>query len=259
MQRRRRLGWAGVCAALCAACVWADSPAVEVVGGMPEGAALNQPLVMISPLFGWDRNKLSVRGERGQIAKRTDTAPMYGLFGMALYRQFVLTDYLFYSDVNEADVWGNLAYLNWYGSHTARVTWNVGAGHFYHKIKPDHQSITVTVPMLKTGPQFHIPAWNLSINPYLGYAWERVETRHGNADNDSYLYGLNIGWRWRMMGANLLYYYQDSQRAKDDYQTLRVRAHTMVNRHWGLTLRFDYMEQSAADNTSVQFGPIFLF
>lgn len=257
--KRRGHGWwvaLGVAGQVWAAAGAGGEPADA--GVAPEGAA-RDTLVMVSPLFGWDRNELSMRGERGAIVKQTDTAPMVGLFGMVMHRNLVLTDYLFYSDVNDTDVWGNLAYLNWYGSRTARLSWNAGAGHLYHKIKPAEEEITVTVPMLKTGPMINIPEWHLSINPYVGYAWERIETRRADVDNDSYLYGINIGWRWRMLGATIQYYYQDSREAEDDYQTLRARAHAMVNPHWGVTVRLDYMEHATSDDTSVQFGPVYVF
>ncbi len=257
MIRRHRGFWrAWVCAGLFAAGALADAP--TDAGVAPEGAA-RDTRVLVSPLFGGVRNELNMRNQRGEITRQTDTAPMVGLFGMVMHGPFVLTDYFFYSDVNDTDVWGNLAYLNWYGSRTARLSWNAGAGHLYHKIKPSGQDITVTVPMLKTGPLINIPEWHLSFNPYVGYAWERIETRMSKSDNDSYLYGITIGWRWRMLGATIQYYYQDSREAEDDYQTLRARAHAMVNRNWGLTVRLDYMEHATSDDTSIQFGPVVVF
>ena len=43
----------------------------------------------------------------------------------------------------------------------------------------------------------------LTINPYLGYAWERIETLRSSSNNNSYLYGLTVDWRWRMINLNV--------------------------------------------------------
>jgi hypothetical protein len=217
------------------------------------------PIITISPLFGWDRNEINVRGERGQITKKTDTAPEYGLFFLFVYKNLVFTNFSFFTDVNDTDVFGNLAFANLYGSRKDRISWNVGAGYLYHKIKPNNEEITVSVPMVKAGPLLNIPEWYLTVNPYIGYAWERVDTQRANVDNDSYLYGITVGWRWRMLGATVKYYYQDSQEAEDDYQTVRARAHGMLNEHWGAVIRFDYMEHMTSNDTSVLFGPVYVF
>jgi len=216
-------------------------------------------IVTISPLFGWNRNKANVRGERGQVVEKIDTAPEYGLFFLLVYKNFVFTDFVFFTHVNDTDVFGNLAFANLYGDRKTRISWNVGAGHLYHKIKPENENITVSVPMLKAGPLLNIPEWHLTVNPYIGYAWERVQTQRADLDNDSYLYGVTVGWRWRMLAATVKYYYQDSQEADDDYQTVRARAYCMFDAHWGAVVRFDYMEHSTSDDTSVLFGPVYVF
>lgn len=254
----KRLSNVAVAACLAAAGWLFTGSSGYAADASPEGSAPST-LLTLSPLFGWDRNERIGRDARGQPVTLRDTAPIYGLFGMAARSGFVLTGYIFYSEVNRSDVWGNLAYLNWSGDRRERFTWNVGAGHLYHKIESAHADIRVTVPMVKTGPMINIPEWNLSLNPYVGYAWERVETPRAEVKNDSTLYGINIGWRWRMMGATLRYYYQDSREDRDNYHTLRVRANTMINRNWGVSLRMDYMEKFNNENTSIQFGPIYVF
>ena len=213
----------------------------------------------VSPLFGWNRNAMIVRGPMGQTATTTETAPEYGLFFMVMHRNLVFTDFLFFTDVNDTKVWGNLAFANLYGNRTARLSWNVGGGHLYHKISPPNESITVNVPMAKAGLMINIPEWRLSLNPYLGYAWERIETQRGDRDNDSCLYGITVGWRWRMLAASVQYYYQDSQEADEDYETVRARIHGMVNERWGAVVRFDYMEHATSNDRSVLFGPVFVF
>jgi hypothetical protein len=215
--------------------------------------------IMISPLVGVDQNKMTVRGARGAVMSETDSAAEYGLFLLLMHKNLVLTDFVFWTDVNDTDVFGNFAFANLYGDRTQWLTWNVGAGHLYHRIKPENEDITVNVPMLKAGPVFSAPQWGLTVNPYAGYAWERIETTRADVDNDSYLYGITVGWRWRMVGATVKYYYQDSQETDDDYQTVRARLHTSFNRNWGAVIRFDYMEHSTSDDTSVLLGPVYMF
>ena len=228
------------------------------VATLPD-AQTRDTIVTISPLFGWDRNEMKVRGERGEVKKETDTAPEYGLFFLLVHKNLVFTDFVFLTDVNDTDVFGNFAFLNLYGDQKTRISWNVGAGHLYHKIKPENENITVSVPMLKAGMLINIPEWHLRVNPYVGYAWERVETQRADVDNDSYLYGLTVAWRWRMLAATVKYYYQDSQESDDDYQTVRARAHCMFNAHWGAVIRFDYMEHVTSNDTSILFGPVYVF
>lgn len=223
------------------------------------GDARPDTVLTISPLFGWNRNEMTVRGPGPVVRTETDTAPEYGLFLLLVHKKLVLTNFTFFTDVNETDVFGNFAFANLYGDRRAPLTWNVGAGHLYHTIKPPNEDITVNVPMVKAGPFLRVPGCNLTVNPYVGYAWERVETQRADVDNDSYLYGLTIGWRWRMLAATAKYYYQDSLQTDEDYETVRARAHCMFNDHWGAVLRFDYMEHVTSDDTSVLFGPVYVF
>lgn len=218
-------------------------------------------LALISPLAGYNRNVMTVRGgPRGeQMTKLTDTVPIYGLFLLVGHPRFVVNDYFFYSKPSDTEVLGNLLYLNLYGDPAASVTWNLGGGHLYHKIKPDNEDIEVQVPMLKAGPLIRINPWGITFNPYLGYAWERIETRQASVSNDSMVYGLTIDWRWRMVNLNVKYYYQDS---RDDYESdsaLRARFVVGLNRHWGVAMRYDYMEQMTGDNSSLMIGPVYVF
>jgi hypothetical protein len=245
---------AAILAALVSAPVCTVAAAAPAGDGGPRGAVLT-----VSPLFGFNRNETMARGQPGRQTTETDTAPEYGLFFLIAHENFVFTDFAFFTEANDAEVFGNLAFANLYGDRTRRVTWNVGAGHLYHKIEPENEDITVHVPMVKAGPLLNVPEWNLAVNPYVGYAWERVETRRADVDNDSYMYGLTVGWRWRMLAATVKYYFQDSREADDDYQTVRARAHCMFNDHWGAVLRFDYMEHVTSDDTSVLLGPVYVF
>jgi len=213
----------------------------------------------IGPVVGWDRNELKVRGPRGMTTTETDTAAEYGVVFLFSHPNVAVNDFLFFCRVNEADVLGNLLFVNGYGNREAEWTWNVGAGHLYHEIKPDNEDIRISVPLVKAGPLWNLPTLNLSLNPYLGYVWEQIDTRHGDENNDYVLYGLSVSWRWRMLAANANYYYQEGQDADKDYQTLHVRMHVFFNPQWSLVARVDYMEHSVTKDTSFLVGPAFRF
>lgn len=215
---------------------------------------------IFSPLAGVDRNKMEVR--RGEsLSEMTDNGPEYGLFVMALHPNWVINDFLFFADVNDTDVWGNLFFANYYAHAKAALTWNAGAGYLYHEIKPARGKITVEVPMIKAGPVIRCKKLHLSLNPYLGYGWEQVDAFGQDEDNNSFLYGLTVGWRWRMLEAGVNYYYQDSQGLEPDkdFSVLRARLIAMLARHWGLGARVDYMEHQTTKDLSFLAGPVLMF
>jgi hypothetical protein len=217
-------------------------------------------LFLVSPLAGYNRDELTQRDRTGQIQTATETAPEYGLFAMVAHPRLVVNNFLFFTEAaGDTEVMGNFFHANLYGDPEAPVTWNLGAGHLYHKINPPNEDIEVNVPMAKAGPMLRIKPWGLTFNPYLGYAWERIDTLHGNVDNDSYLYGITADWRWRMIGLNVKYYYQDSRELDDDFNNVHVRLTTGFTRHWGAALRFDYMEHATTDDTSILVGPVYVF
>ncbi len=221
----------------------------------------NQGLIwLVSPLVGFNRDELKQRDRTGQIQTESKTAPEYGLFALVAHPRFVVNDFLFFTEAaRDTGVMGNFFHANLYGDPAAMVTWNIGAGHLYHKIKPPGEDIEVSVPLAKLGPVFRIQSWGLALNPYLGYAWERIDTRHGDMDNDSYLYGITLDWRWRMVNFNAKYYYQDSQEQDQNFHNVHLRLTTGITRHWGAALRLDYMEHTTTDDTSVLFGPVYVF
>jgi hypothetical protein len=217
-------------------------------------------LGLISPMFGYNRDVLKQRDLTGQIRTATKTAPEYGLFAMAAHPRVVVNDFLFFTEAaGDTDVAGNFFHVNLYGDPEAAVTWNVGAGHLYHKIDPPNEDIEVNVPLVKAGPLLRARRWGLALNPYLGYAWERVDTRHADVDNDSMLYGVTLDWRWRMLSLNVKYYYQDSRDTDEGYNTVHARFGVGAGRRWGAVARLDYMEHVTTDDTSVLIGPVFVF
>ena len=217
-------------------------------------------LWIVSPLFGYNRDELKQRDRMGQITTATKTAPEYGLFAMVAHPRLVVNNFIFLTEASgDTEILGNFFHANLYGDPDASLTWNLGAGHLYHKIEPPDQDIEVSVPMAKAGPVLRVRPLRLTFNPYIGYAWERIDTPHGRTDNDSYLYGITVDWRWRMVGLNMKYYYQDSQELDDDYESIHVRLTTGITRHWGAALRFDYMEHATTDDTSILAGPVYVF
>jgi hypothetical protein len=215
---------------------------------------------LVSPLVGYNRDTLKQRDQTGQIRTATETAPEYGLFALAAHPRCVVNNFLFFTEASgDTKVMGNFFHANLYGDPKSAVTWNVGAGHLYHKIEPQNDTIEVNVPLAKVGPVLRVRPWGLTFNPYVGYAWERVDTRHGDTDNDSYLYGITVDWRWRMLNLNAKYYCQDSREMHDAFHNVHVRLTGGVTRHWGAALRFDYLEHTATDDTSVLVGPVYVF
>lgn len=214
--------------------------------------------VTLSPLAGADRNRMEMHTPAGRET-RTDWGLEYGLYAMASHPNWVVNNFLFFANVNRSDVWGNLFFANYYSAAGAPVAWNAGAGYLYHGIDTERGEIRVNAPMVKAGPYFRVSALRLTLNPYVGYVWERVDTPRGDADNDSPLYGVTLGWRWRMLHAGVNYYYQDSRSPRKGCHVIRARMTAMRNMRWGLHGRVDYMEHQTTDDLSFLVGPIIVF
>lgn len=214
----------------------------------------------LSPLAGTDRNELRrPTGRTGTIAL-SDSGPMYGLFALAVHPNWALSNFFFLADVNQTDVLGNLFFANHYTNPDQPLGWNVGAGHLYHEIRTARGDITVQVPMVKTGPVFRAPALRLTINPYIGHAWERTDVpRVAATEEVAHLFGVTLNWRWRMWEAGVNYYYQQSRETREGSHVARARLIGMFNRRWGLCARVDYAEHRTTDDFSVLAGPIVLF
>ena len=215
---------------------------------------------LISPLVGFNRDKMSQRDRTGHIQTASKTAAEYGLFALVAHPRFALNDFLFFTQAaGDTPVMGNFFYANLYGDPEAPVTWNIGVGYLYHHIEPEQEEIDVHVPLAKLGAILRVKELGLTFNPYLGYAWERINTRHGDKENDSFLYGITVDWRWRMLNINAKYYYQDHRGSDEGFSNVHVRLATGITRHWGAAVRFDYMERSTADDLSVLMGPVWVF
>jgi hypothetical protein len=205
-------------------------------------------MFVISPLIGVDNNTLQSRDDRGQPVELEDTGPEYGLFGLFTTKHFIINNFLFFADVNDADVSGNVLYANYYYDPDSRVTLNLGLGYVYNKIETESTEIKVTTPLPKLGLRIGIPERGMYLNPYIAWASEDIETtiqvpamqgppagpptgpptmveRQIDETEEALLYGLTVGWHWRFLGATAKYYYQDVRFSSDSYHVFRIRSH----------------------------------
>jgi hypothetical protein len=254
MSTYQRVVWTVAVAVLCI-----STATFSIAADDTMTAPAGKNIFAVTPMIGYDHNELQVHGPRGAVSTESDTALEYGLFAIYANPNFVVNNFTFFSRINESDVWGDLFFANYYAKADVPVTWNVGAGYLYHQINPPGEFIEVKVPMAKAGPVFRVKSMHLFLNPYLGYAWERVSTEHGDQPDDSYLYGLTLNWHWRMIEAGVNYYYQDSQDIADDFNVLRARVNCFVSKNWGLAARVDYMEHQFTKDKSFLVGPIWVF
>ena len=217
---------------------------------------------LVSPLVGPVHSEVESQG--GTLA---DNGVEYGLFAMYANPRVVVNDTFFQTDVNDSKVWGNIAALNFYGDPKANATWHLGASYLWHEIDGNVADIVIAEPLAKAGLVFRVPAWHLSVNPYVGYGWQRVDTTIAtpggtidqSEDTESILYGVSAYWRWRMLYANAKYYLEDNRDRDEQYNVFRFWAAAMFAKHAGLMARFEYSEQSVSTDTSALFGPVFYF
>ncbi|MGD9873130.1 MAG: hypothetical protein AB7T27_02560 [Kiritimatiellia bacterium] len=230
-------------------------------------------LFIVSPLVGWNENTIKDRMTSEDV---TDGNWEYGLFSLYATPRFALNDTLFFTSANDAEVWGNLLFLNIYGDPDAVLTWNVGAGHLWHRIETDSREadldVDVSAPMLKAGALVRIKPLNITLNPYLGYSWESSQTEgtvqagplgempvDEEEDTESVLYGLTFKWHWRMAYLKLKYYLEDNQDLDRQFHVARGETVFMASKDVGFTVRVDYMEHTTSDDLSVLIGPAFVF
>jgi len=235
--------------------VVADDDALPaVIGEMKEGNHL-----VVVPLAGWNRNTLDARDSHGRAYTKSDDAFMYGGHIHFINPNWVINDFIFISpNINDADVWGNLAFVNYYHDADAVVTPNIGAGYFYHEIKTSLQRIRIKSPIGKVGLLWRLPP-GIALNPYLGYTEEDVTTKFSHSDDDFIIYGINARWQWRMLASSIKYFYQQNLDHSGGFQTFRAQVSAFASRHAGFTLRYDYMEHTGTRDSSFLAGPVIFF
>lgn len=229
---------------------------------------------IVSPVVGCNRNELETpQGPGRPTMTLTDTGAEYGIFAMYASPRLVVNNILFFTRVNDADVWGDIAYVNVYGDPAASLTWNVGGGYVWHKVDSDSIGVDVSEPLAKAGVLIRCPSFNLTLNPFLGYEWEQIDISipamtgshgsmgpsHTNQNTEAVLYGMSASWRWRMLQANVKYYLADNRDLDKSFNVVRFWCSAMFSRNAGLLARFEYMEQTIGSDTSVVVGPVFMF
>jgi hypothetical protein len=222
--------------------------------------------LIISPLAGWAENEDLRSGQ-------TDTSPEYGLFAMYATPRFVVNNTVFFTDVNNSEVWGDIASVSLYGNPKARLTWYLGGSYIWHQIKPEdvNMTITITEPLGKVGFVWRIPSKHLSINPYIGYGLETVRTEGSVSTpggtfkfkekdrSDLAVYGIMAYWHWRMFNVDAKYYLSQDLDHDTFNDTFRLWGSAMFSEHTGILTRFEYTEQNTTKDTSILFGPVFVF
>jgi hypothetical protein len=226
----------------------------------PAYSNANREIVLISPLFGWDRNELIMPGPHGQVSTLRDTGAEYGLFALYANSRLDANNFMFFCEANGADVSGDIFFLNVYGPHEDKVTWNIGVGYSWQEVDMTPlERVRVYAPMGKAGLLLRFPEWHLSFNPYVAPEREKVTTLHGDVTSDYMLYGLTAKWNWRMLQATIKYYYQDDVHSSEHFNTIQCRLYVFLNEHWSVVGRFERMEHSVTTDTSYLIGPAYVF
>lgn len=232
-------------------------------------------MFMVSPLYGLNRNELTVRGRGGASTVLEDTDHEQALFAMLVTPRLVANNIIFRTrpeygrqppgsrTPEYARVVGDIATVNLYGSPESTLTWNLGVGYVWHEIDSGSATTGVDMPIFKAGVVWRAPSLHMMVNPYVGYAREQVdvETPAGRTESGSHvmLYGVSWYWRWRMLQANVKYYIQDNRASNRAYDVLRGQFSAMFSRHTGILVRAERMEESSTTDTSLIAGPIFVF
>ena len=219
--------------------------------------------LIVSPLFGYLKNESDNAG--------TDISPEYGFYVMYASPRLVINNTTFFSDVNQSDVWGNIASINLYGDPEKKLTWYLGGSYVWHRVKNDRVRVNVVEPLGKVGVVWRIPDWHLSFNPYIGYGRSDVRTEvsvvtprgpmtfKARDRSDIAVAGVSTYWRWRMFHANVKYYMAKKFDSGQLHHNFRIWGTAMFSERMGVIARVEYEEQDTEKNTSVLFGPVFVF
>jgi hypothetical protein len=215
---------------------------------------------IISPLFGAAQNETLSSG-------LSDISPEYGFFAMYASPRLVVNNTMFFTDVNQSDVWGNISSISLYGDPKSTLTWYLGGSYVWHHITADPVKITIHEPLGKIGLVWRFKPLHLSFTPYIGYAQEIVQTKvstpvgtfKSRDRSDVVIYGISAYWHWRMFGADAKYYLSQDLDHDTFNHHFRIWGTAMFSQQIGLIARFEYEEQNTTKDTSLLVGPVFVF
>jgi len=235
-------------------------------------------LFLLSPTVGTFNSTINLNGINAPtIGNIRDISGGFGLFGLFTTPHADFSNLFFRTDIDGSygldlpkitgnpfapivpitesfDTVGNLFYVNTYLNKDDCVTPNIGFGYFYHRIKGQYTTVTVTEPIAKLGLRFNLKGLRLVWNPYISYAWDRTDVaiRNGamavdtKASNDSLIYGTNLRWRWRMIQSELRYSYKDSLVGKKNAHAFGLQTSVFFNAWSGISANFNYRNGETA-------------
>ena len=248
-------------------------------------------LFLLSPTVGTFNSTINLNGINAPtIGNIRDISGGFGLFGLFTTPHADFSNLFFRTDIDGSygldlpkitgnpfapivpitesfDTVGNLFYVNTYLNKDDCVTPNIGFGYFYHRIKGQYTTVTVTEPIAKLGLRFNLKGLRLVWNPYISYAWDRTDVaiRNGamavdtKASNDSLIYGTNLRWRWRMIQSELRYSYKDSLVGKKNAHAFGLQTSVFFNAWSGISANFNYRNGVVCRERSFMVGPVFAF
>lgn len=253
------------------------------IAGLAAGQAQAETIRIVAPYLGSITNEYA--NEAYQLNLR-DTGRMEGVYAQWINTKVFQANAFFYRapDVNYSSVKGLHLNLDFYYKPTAAGKWVAGAG--LESLNID-MSAGRNIPPLnafdldndvlfyfaRIGRYFYYQAGpaDFSLLPYAGYAHERVNgeilmdppgpgtVRVKIDDKDDHpIAGLNLNatlWHFIDLQAKWMGRFKDGDRL-DEYSAL---ANFYLNRHWGLSYRFKYMEYGSSSNAYHLGGVAYVF
>lgn len=255
------------------------------LAGLAAGQAQAETIRIVAPYLGSITNEYA--NEAYHLDLR-DTARMEGVYAQWINTKVFQANAFVYRapEVNYSRVKGLHLNLDFYYKPVAAGKWVAGAGLESLNIDmsagnkiPSMTSFdmdnTVSFYYARAGRYFYHKAGpaDLSLLPYVGYAHERINgdirldpvspfappvTVDIDDKDDHPIAGLNLNatvWHFIDLQAKWMGRFKDGDRL-DEYSAL---ANFYLNRHWGLSYRFKYMEYGSSSNAYHLGGVAYVF
>jgi hypothetical protein len=244
---------------------------------------------IIAPYYGSINNQLAVEN----MEDLEDSAPIAGLYFQWVNPERYQWNVFLYqsSNINESDITGSHFIFDFYLGNCPNGKYVIGAGLDIIKIKTDGnispalQNFKMTnniyAPFIRAGRylNFGSEMKKFTILPWIGYEQDII---HGDLGftvpsmspqmppmtidkeiDDDYHYALTgINFKttlYHFIELSMKYYRKFSLDDGEDLNTLSGMANIYLNRHWGLSYRYKYMEVSVSKNTYHIGGVEFVF